>query len=164
MKDVGPLTPTAPHHILPSGHPLSTGMHHTAHIQLPMATQNSCSANGLTLFFVFASGHLVSFTTGNDGYGTDGHCYTTLWPKKVRCCLLFLQVISPYDIIQHDGQSIHPELLMCTRISSKISKIFWLDFPNRPTTQLSHLQLHIGASQPVFSLPYDQYAKWIEHT
>lgn len=30
--------------------------------------------------------------------------------------------------------------------------------------QISHLQLHIRAPTPFFSLPFDQYAKWIDHT
>jgi hypothetical protein len=31
-------------------------------------------------------------------------------------------------------------------------------------TQISHLELQIGSVKPFFSLPYNQYAKWIDHT
>jgi hypothetical protein len=31
-------------------------------------------------------------------------------------------------------------------------------------TQLLHLQLQIGSSKPFLSLPYAQYANWMDHT
>lgn len=50
---------------------------------------------------------------------------------------LYLQVISLYDIITYDGQTIHPNIMRGERILSRHSTIYWVDFKRPPKKHLT---------------------------
>ncbi len=84
---------------------------------------------------------------GNDDFPIIEYA-TSLYSQKdvqrINRYRLYLQLIIFYDLITYDGSQIHPDLLLGSRIASRKSTIYWIDFPKPPKKDLALWQAFLN--------------------
>jgi hypothetical protein len=126
-------------------HFLQTSYHiygHLATNTLMKCIWNETETNGMQL----RSADQMAWCPQLQGHGDFSlmEFISTNYPKKTAHQLnryrLYLQVITFYDLLTHDGRQIHPNIQMGQKVPSRRSNIYWVNFPKPPKKYVSTWQ------------------------